>query len=169
MNNTQLTQTDLDDKMDTTDAAAQDAVSRIYAALGSVLLATNDALQDDAVRRQLETDLLAIDENARALKLTVNALTQEMALLAAFAREIRGQRDDALYELKDAQDRLEETEHTVEARVYNTMIDTIQETFYCSRKTADKLLYALWDVHADVSSATADMLDSIADAIEEHE
>lgn len=170
MTNKLLTLPQLDTALDATDAAASLSIQRIYTALGHMLNAVNVVLQDDpALRRELESHLITIDTEARSLKESVCVTTAEMTALAAFANEIRHQRDDALWEIKDLSERLQEVEATAESNLYNRTLDSIQETFGCTRKSADKLLFAIWDYKADVSSNTAELLDRIANTIGEWE
>lgn len=169
-NNIQLTQPDLDHTLDATDAAARNSISKIYTALGHMLNDINLALvKDPDLRNQLEQHLVVIDEESRTLQVSVTTLTAEMTALAAFANEIRGQRDDALWEIKDLSERLQEVEANAESTLYARTLDSIQETFNCTRKSADKLLFAIWDYKADVSSNTAELLDRIANVIGEWE
>lgn len=162
-NNQLITQSDLDDKLNATDAAANTSVSRIYTALGHMLEHINVALDiDPDLRGNLEEHLIVIDEETRSLKDTVLALTQEMTQLASFAQELLKQRNDAMRELKDANDRVQDIEATALSNLYNDQLSNIQVHFNCSRKVANKLLDAIWDIEEPIASLTAEMLDSMA-------
>lgn len=164
MNNSALTQLDVQDRLDATDKHTNALTSRAYTALGAILLAIEPHV--DAATLELLTDhLLVIDEATRLNKETVLALTNEMGLLAAFVDELRNQRDDAVWSIKDEIDRADEAESNAEANIYQRMLENFQEMFGCEHDEADKLLGALWDKHADVDGDTSELLDMIANTI----
>lgn len=166
-NNQLLTQPDLDAKLDATDAAAANSISRIYTALGNMLNAINIEIANNPdLRDQLENHLIVIDDESRSLKETVTALTQEMTVLAAFSKEVANQRDDTIWELKDATDRAETAESTALSNQYINMLSNIQVMFDCDRKTANKILDALWDMEDGISSQTANLFESLASTVQ---
>ena len=164
-----LTVTDLEARLDAADAQAKRSLTVIYAALGALILALEPHIQNPSVREQLEAQLIDIDGEARGLKETVLALTQEMTLLAAFTKEILKQRDDLGYELNAALKRADCAASTVAAEVYYRLRSNIEETFYCTPETADHFLHALWDAKAAVSDEVAELLDRVANTVGEWE
>lgn len=164
-----LTVTDLDAKLDAADAQAKRSLTVIYSALGALILALEPHIQNPAVRDHLEAQLIDIDGEARGLKETVLALTQEMTVLATFTREIQQQRENIAYALNEALKRADCAESTAAANIYQNLLDNIEETFNCTTETAHHFLHALWDASAPVDDAVAELLDRVANTIDEWE
>lgn len=140
-----LTVTDLDAKLDAADKQAKRSLTVIYSALGALILALEPHIQDADVRDHLEAQLIDIDVEARSLKETVLALTQEMTVLATFTREIQQQREDLGYELNAALKAVDCAESTVAANIYQNLLDNIEVVYGCTRVEAHEFLCAIWE------------------------
>lgn len=150
------------------EANAQTKVRTLHAALGAFVLLVEQHLPPEQ-HDLFHAHAVDIDAAVNALFGDHQHLLAALAGIQAYISVVQQQRDDAIYALKDAMDRADEAESTAEANIYQRLLDNLQETFYCSRETADKLLFALWDAHADVDDNTSVLLDEIANAIDSTE
>lgn len=160
---------DFDQQVAATQAGALTSMRRLYAALGATLLTSNNTIDNPVVRDQMEDHLVAINNEACEVHGIVNELLQSLAAMAHLARTFQQQRDDVAYELHEALNRADCAESTAAANIYYRLRSNIEETFYCTPETADHFLHALWDANAPVDDAVAELLDRVANTIDEWE
>lgn len=143
---------------------AQVNVRTLHAALGAFILLVEQHLPADK-HEMFHAHAVDIDNAVNTLFADHRTLLSSIAALSAYAQEIKLQRDNSLYELKDALDRADEAEHTASANIYQRLLYNIEKEFNCERRIADKILCALWDEYADVDAETANVFDTIANII----